>query len=63
MQEIDEVMTQIPEIQTYSYTVENNTITLLIELFNKNERKRRKLRNSFAIETEVTKLLSPLTSQ
>jgi hypothetical protein len=63
MQEIDEVMTQIPEIQTYSYTVENNTITLLIELFNKNEREKRKLRNSFAIETEVTKLLSPLTSQ
>jgi multidrug efflux pump len=63
MEAIDAVMTQIPEIQTYSYTINNNNIRLLVELFNKDERKKRKLRNSFAIETEITQLLAPLTTQ
>jgi len=51
--EIDEVLTQIPELKVYNYSVHNNRISVSIELLPVDERKAQNLRDIFAIETAV----------
>jgi len=63
MSTIDDAMSQIPEIKTYSYTINNENITLLVELLKKRERSKQNMRNSFDVETEITDRLAPLTAQ
>lgn len=63
MSTIDDAMSQIPEIKTYSYTISNENITLSVELLKKGERNKQNMRNSFAVETEITDRLASLTIQ
>ncbi len=63
MSTIDNAISQIPEVKTYSYTIDNETITLWVELFKKTVRDKEKLRSSFDVETEITEKLALLTAQ
>jgi len=54
---IDSAVSSIPEVKNFSYTVNNDRIILLVELFKKIEREERDMRNSFDVESQITQNL------
>jgi len=60
---IDRALSSIPEVKNFSYTINNDRISLLVELFKKSERDDRGMRDSFAVDTEIGQNLRELTSQ
>lgn len=60
---VDNGVSSIPEVKNFSYTINNDRITLLVELFKKTEREDRDMRSSFDVESEITQNLKALTSQ
>lgn len=56
---IDSVLSSIPEVKLYYYTLSNNTVDITVELVKKSERKR----DSFTVEKEIFEKLSFLRSQ
>ncbi len=57
---VEDVVSQIPEMKIYTYSVQWNTITLLVELYSKNQRDANGQRNSFEVEEEIIAWLEPL---
>lgn len=60
---IDTAISAIPEVKNFSYTIDNDRISLLVELFKKADREDQWMRNSFDVESAITQSLAPLTSQ
>lgn len=60
---IDTAVSSIPEVKNFSYTINNDSITLLVELFKKTQREDQGMRNSFDVESQITQNLKWLTSQ
>lgn len=60
---IDRAISSIPEVKNFSYTINNDRINLLVELFKKTEREERGMRSSFDVESVITKNLKSLTSE
>lgn len=54
---IDNAVASIPEVKNFSYTINNDRISLLVELFKKAERQEQGMRNSFDVESTITQNL------
>jgi len=54
---IDTAVSSIPEVKNFSYTINNDSITLLVELFKKTQREDQGMRNSFDVESQITQNL------
>jgi len=52
------VLSSVPEVKLYYYTLSDNKVNVTIELVEKSERKR----NSFVVEQEILEKLSYLSS-
>lgn len=57
---IEEVIGSFPETKQFSTTIDANTITILVDLVNKKERKKQWMRDVFAVEQEVLKRFEQL---
>ncbi len=57
---IEKVVSSMPEVKQYTTTTNENNISINIDLLNKKDRKKEHLRDVFAVESEVLKLLKPL---
>ncbi|MBP7847670.1 hypothetical protein KA013_00400 [Patescibacteria group bacterium] len=60
---IEEVIGSLPEVKQYVTTTSNNSISINVDLLSKKERKEQKLRDVFAVESEVLERLQTLEQQ
>lgn len=60
--EITTDLQEIPEIKVFSLSVKDNEITVAVELFDKDIRDEKLLRNSFEVEKEISEKLSIFTT-
>ncbi|NOZ44814.1 MAG: efflux RND transporter permease subunit [bacterium] len=62
-QQIDDILTQIPEINVYSYQINKETITTSVELLKKTERHKKHLRSANNLATDLDLSFDPLRSE
>lgn len=60
---VESVLTQVQEIESYTYAVQDNAIQVSIELLPKEERDALDLEDSFTVETRLLEDFTFLTSQ
>jgi len=61
-QQIDQILSNIQEIENYYYSLENNEIKISVELFSKEERKEKWRRHSFDVEKELGEKMAYMRS-
>lgn len=60
---IETVLSEIPEIKVYDYTIGSNQIAISIELLKQTERKRQGMKSIFEVEKEINEELDFLRSE
>jgi len=60
---VEEVIGSLPEVKQYITSTSQNHISVNIDLLSKKERKEQKLRDVFAVESEVLERLQTLEQQ
>ncbi len=62
IEDIDNILSNIPEIRVYYTTVEDNTISVYIDLFKKAQREKQWLLSAYSLETKLDEQFSYLRS-
>lgn len=60
---IENILSDLPELKQYTTRISNNTISVNVDLLDKNERKREKMRDVFMVESDVLEKLTTLEQQ